>query len=76
MPSDPNTYSPPLNRANLTSAVPNCTCRHYAMQLFAKDLMKKTAVSKGIDWDGHVARMEAIGEVSEAISHAPARVDI
>ena len=46
------------------------------MQLFAKDLMKKTAVSKGIDWDGHVARMEAIGEVSEAISHAPARVDI
>ena len=33
------------------------------VQLLAKDQMKKTASSNGIDWDGHVRRMGAVAEV-------------
>ena len=33
------------------------------VQLLAKDQMKKTAMSNGVDWEGHVTRMGAVAEV-------------
>ena len=33
------------------------------VKVAAKDVIKKTAIKSGIDWDGHVARMKAVAEV-------------
>ncbi|GAX79902.1 hypothetical protein CEUSTIGMA_g7342.t1 [Chlamydomonas eustigma] len=38
-----------------------------AMKVLAKDQMKSTAVKKGVDWDGHVAKLQAVVKELEMI---------